>query len=138
MKRITLQLETAQHDEIIDVTLRVQETVSELFQGRSGCVLVQCPHTTAGVTLNESDDPDVKRDFLLALDHVIACEDKFKHAEGNSKAHVATVFTGVSCWVPVEAGKLVLGRWQSVWFCEFDGPRKREIWVSAIVDSMGD
>lgn len=136
MKRITLQLETAQHEEIIDVTARVQESLDQLFEGGSGCVMVYCPHTTAGVTVNESDDPDVKHDFLLSLNHMITCEEKFKHAEGNSKAHVSSVMTGVSCWIPVDAGKLVLGHWQSIWFCEFDGPRKRQLWIRGMISKL--
>jgi len=133
MKRVTLQIETSEKEHILDVTSKVQEVISAEFGEKSGFAFLFCPHTTAAVSVNESDDPDVKRDFLLALNEVLHFEDKFRHAEGNSKAHVSSLVTGCSAWVAVEKGKLVLGHWQSVWFCEFDGPRKRSLWVQNLV-----
>ncbi len=123
MTRLTV--ETAQLKEIIDITSNVEAHLSG-----SGMVYIYCPHTTAGIAINEISDPDVRRDYLTALDDIITCESQFHHAEGNSKAHVSAIFTGCGQWVPYEDGKLVLGRWQGVWFCEFDGPRKREVWVT--------
>lgn len=133
MKRIVLTIETSQKQHILDLTPQVQAAVSQAFGDQDGFVHVYCPHTTAGVTVNEGDDPDVKRDFLLAVDELIHFEDKFHHAEGNSKAHIAATLVGCSTWLAVEHAKIVLGHWQRIWFCEFDGPRKRTVWVSGIV-----
>ena len=133
MKRVILPIETSAKEQIIDVTQQVQAVVSKEFAGRDGFVHVYCPHTTAGVAVNEGDDPDVKRDFLLALGEVIHFEEQFHHAEGNSKAHIASTLIGCSSWIAVEQAKLVLGHWQSIWFCEFDGPRKRTLWVNGIL-----
>jgi secondary thiamine-phosphate synthase enzyme len=135
MRRIEQKIETASKSQIVDITDKVQQIVTDQFGFKSGFAHVFCPHTTAAVCVNESDDPDVKRDFLHAVDKLIHFEDEFKHAEGNSKGHIASIFTGASCWVPVENGKMVFGKWQSIWFCEFDGPRKRSFWVSGMMSS---
>ncbi len=87
------------------------------------------PHTTAGVTINENGDPDVKRDVLLQLDEISPDNPKFQHFEGNSDAHVKSSLVGCSEQVIIENGKLKLGTWQSVYFAEFDGPRHRKVWV---------
>ena len=131
MKRVVLNIETKKQGQIIDVTAQVHDVVRKHLQG-DGVVLVVCPHTTAGVAINESADPDVKRDFLYALDKLLDFEGEFHHAEGNSKAHVSSALTGSSQWIPVQKGKLSLGTWQSIWFCEFDGPRRRQLWVHVI------
>ncbi len=103
---------------------------------RDGLFLVHVPHTTAGVTLNENGDPDVPRDLLLRLDR-LAQDPDYRHAEGNSAAHLQASLCGCQVWVPVQGGRLKLGRWQSVWFCEFDGPRRRQVWVEWIPGGLG-
>jgi len=125
-------IETHEHDEIIDITPLLETFVRE-EQIENGVLYVQSLHTTAGVTINENADPDVKRDFLRRLDEVFPWRHpKDRHAEGNSAAHLKTSTVGVTQAVLVENGKLVLGTWQGVYFCEFDGPRRRRIAVQAI------
>lgn len=96
-----------------------------------GWLVVHVPHTTAGVTINENGDPDVPRDLLLKLAS-LAEDARYRHFEGNSDAHVKSSLVGCQTLVPVVDGRLRLGTWQSVWFCEFDGPRHRSVWVDAI------
>ena len=97
-----------------------------------GAVLVYCPHTTAGVAINENADPDVARDLLYALDRTFPDRPEFRHQEGNSAAHLKAICVGSSVAIPVSDGKLLLGRWQGVYFCEFDGPRTRTFVVSTL------
>jgi secondary thiamine-phosphate synthase enzyme len=88
------------------------------------------PHTTAGITINENADPDVVHDFLAQLDRMVPWNQPFyQHAEGNSAAHVKASMMGSSCTVLIEEGNLCLGTWQGIWFCEFDGPRTRKVWL---------
>lgn len=99
---------------------------------KDGMCVVFVPHTTAGITINENADPDVKRDLLLALDKTFANDPAFQHAEGNSAAHAKASCVGSSVTVLVEGGRLCLGAWQGIYFCEFDGPRSRAFWVKLI------
>ena len=92
------------------------------------------PHTTAAVTINEGADPAVKRDIEIELDRVIPWEDGYAHAEGNSAAHIKTLLTGSSETIPIAGGRLLLGTWQSIYFCEFDGPRHRQVYVKVTAD----
>lgn len=98
----------------------------------TGIALVYCPHTTAGVTINENADPDVVRDLLLGLDEAFPDRPEFRHAEGNAAAHLKASAMGSSVAVPVDAGKPVLGTWQGIYFCEFDPPRNRTFIVKVI------
>ena len=93
----------------------------------SGVCHLYVPHTTAGITINEGDDPDVARDIEAALDRMVPREAGYKHYEGNADSHIKSSLVGVSQRVLIEGGRLVLGRWQAVFFCEFDGPRAREV-----------
>jgi secondary thiamine-phosphate synthase enzyme len=97
-----------------------------------GLCVVFCPHTTAGITINENADPDVVRDMLLGLDKAYPDRAEFRHAEGNSSAHLKASAVGSSVNVIIAGGKLLLGMWQSVYFCEFDGPRNRTFYVKVI------
>jgi secondary thiamine-phosphate synthase enzyme len=124
----TLKLGTSSRVQMVDVTAEVRKLVRESGV-MSGMCFVFCPHTTAGITLNENTDPDVRRDFDLALARVVPREG-FTHDEGNSDAHVKASLVGSSVTILVENGKLVLGQWQAVYFCEFDGPRSRTLVVS--------
>lgn len=120
---------TSQHSEMIDITDRVRQVVSDANVS-AGSVMVYVPHTTAGITINENADPDVVRDVLKQLNEMVPWDQPFyRHGEGNSAAHVKAPMMGSSVTVLIDAGRLVLGTWQSLWFCEFDGPRTREVIV---------
>jgi len=130
LKRIALQ--TSKRDEIIDLTGKVNEIVAA-SGALDGLAVIYCPHTTAGVAVNESYDPDVKRDVLMRLDELFPWRHaRDRHAEGNTAAHLKAITVGSSQTVPIEGGKLALGTWQGVWFCEFDGPRRRECFVKIV------
>ncbi|RKP53855.1 YjbQ family protein [Cohnella endophytica] len=122
-------LRTAKRDEMIDITRQVASLVSK--QGiREGIIVVYCPHTTAGIAINENADPDVKLDVLMRLDEVYPWNHpQYRHGEGNTASHLKAITTGTSQTVIVTGGKLLLGRWQGIYFCEFDGPRQREYYV---------
>ena len=131
MSFATLKVRTDSRTEYVDVTERVQQAVGE--SGISdGICLVSVPHTTAGVTINEAADPSVRRDIIHELDKVIPYDDNYKHMEGNSAAHIKTTLTGSSVLLIVEDGKLVLGTWQGIYFCEYDGPRRRTLHVKVL------
>ena len=115
------------------VTAQVQEALRDRGV-ESGLCVVYCPHTTAGVTINENADPDVTRDLMLALDKTFPDRTEFRHAEGNSAAHLKAVCVGSSVTIPVENGRLLLGMWQGVYFAEFDGPRERRFYVKVLGD----
>ena len=128
-----VELRTSRRNELLEVTGRVQEVVDR--SGVSGgVVVVQSLHTTAALTINENADPDVRRDMMLKLSELIPKEERYyQHNEGNSDSHVKTAMVGNSATVLIEAGRLVLGRWQGVYLCEFDGPREREMVVKCLV-----
>lgn len=127
---IEISLRTGARTDFVDVTSDVRRAVAELGI-TDGAVVVFNPHTTAGVAVNEGADPDVVRDKAAALDKLIPWEDGYRHAEGNSAAHIKASLYGSSVTVLVSEGELRLGTWQTIWFCEFDGPRTRRLWVSA-------
>ena len=129
MKEISLQ--TRSRFEMIDITAEVQKAVGE-EKIESGICLIYTPHTTAAVTINENADPDVPRDILAALDEAVPLNANYRHMEGNSAAHVKSSLVGASELVIIEKGRIVLGTWQSIFFCEFDGPRSRKVLISII------
>ncbi len=114
-----------------NITGRVQEALAK-SGSRDGAVLVFCPHTTAGITINENADPDVVRDMLLGLDKAYPDRVEFRHMEGNSSAHLKASAVGSGQYIIVEGERLLLGTWQGVYFCEFDGPRSRKFYVKVI------
>ncbi|HEU18974.1 MAG TPA: YjbQ family protein [Deltaproteobacteria bacterium] len=126
-----LSIRTNSRFEMIDITRAVADAVKE-ENVVSGICYVFVPHTTAAVTINENADPDVPRDIIMELDKVIPFHDNYRHMEGNSAAHIKTSLIGSSEAVFVENGNLVLGTWQSLFFCEFDGPRTRKYMVKVI------
>jgi len=130
--RIKETLSTSRRDEMIEITGKVAAAVAA--QGiTEGVAIVYCPHTTAGIAINENADPDVKRDVLMRLDEVYPWEHpKYRHAEGNTASHLKAITTGTSQTVIVAGGRLLLGRWQGIYFCEFDGPRHREYYIKII------
>lgn len=122
----TLSISTARRTQLVDVTDHVRALVRE--QGAAaGTVTVFVPHTTAGVTINENADPAVASDMAAALDRLVPWDADYRHAEGNSAAHLKASLMGSSVTIPVEDGRLALGTWQAVYFCEFDGPRTRRV-----------
>jgi secondary thiamine-phosphate synthase enzyme len=125
-----LSVKTQQRDQMVEITGEVQDLLDE--SGISdGSVIVYVPHTTAGVTINENADPDVVHDTLKRLDKMVPWREPFdRHGEGNSASHVKASMMGSSVTVLVRGGRLQLGTWQGIWFCEFDGPRTRSVWVS--------
>ena len=114
--------------EMIDITAEVQRAL-EREKSEAGICTVFVPHTTAGVTINENADPSVRADLLAALDRAVPLDAGYTHGEGNSAAHVKASLVGSSASVPVENGRLCLGTWQGIYFCEFDGPRQRRLWI---------
>jgi secondary thiamine-phosphate synthase enzyme len=129
---VTEPVKTTQRSQIVDVTGAVRRIVQRL-NVRDGMAVVYVPHTTAAVTINENYDPDVKHDLLAKLDALIPKhESYYQHDEGNSDSHLKTALVGNSATVLIEQGNLVLGRWQGIYFCEFDGPRSRELYVKVV------
>lgn len=116
---------------LVDITGRVQQAVRESGVTEGICV-VYCPHTTAAITINENADPDVVHDLKLALADIFPDRPDFLHAEGNSAAHLKSTCVGASETIPISNGRLVLGVWQGVYFCEFDGPRQRTFCVQVL------
>jgi secondary thiamine-phosphate synthase enzyme len=128
----TFTVRTQQRNEFVEVTDQVRQAV-RVSGVRGGLCVVYCPHTTAAVTVNENADPDVVHDMLLYLERTIPQDQSgFRHAEGNSDSHIKASLVGPSVTLLVEAGDLVLGRWQGVFFCEFDGPRTRTVHVQVL------
>jgi secondary thiamine-phosphate synthase enzyme len=125
----TLSVSSNHTTELLDITRHVQ-AFAEKLGAQSGVLYLFCPHTTAGLTLNENWDPDVKRDLLLTMDgHIAPPDARHQHGEGNSPAHIKTTLVGSNTLVFVEDGKLQLGQWQGIYLAEFDGPRSRKIWL---------
>jgi secondary thiamine-phosphate synthase enzyme len=124
----TIEIRTEVTEEVVDITLNVEAAIASSGVKEGLCV-VFVPHTTAGVTINENTDPDVKTDFLMALAGAVPSALPFRHSEGNSTAHIKASLAGSSVTVIVEGGRLKLGTWQGIQFCEFDGPRTRKAWV---------
>ena len=128
----TFEVRTSHPAEFREITHEVQALVGK--DGiSSGYVIVYIPHTTAGITINENADPTVKSDMLESLEKMVPWEQKhFRHSEGNSAAHIKASMMGFSVTVLIEAGELQLGTWQGIYFCEFDGPRSRKVFVKII------
>ncbi len=126
MEQGTITVKTSRKREFADLTAELARAVAAAGVG-DGVLHVYNPHTTAGLTINEGADPAVARDILAALDHLVP-DIGFQHLEGNSPAHIMASLVGSSVTVFVEGGRLRLGTWQKVFFCEFDGPRSRQVW----------
>ena len=126
MKEITIR--TSKRNELIDITNEITKHLTK----EKGMCFVYVPHTTAAVTINEGADPDVRRDISRFLEKLIPVSADFRHFEGNSDSHIKSSLVGPSEWLIIKNRKLVLGRWQSVYFCEFDGPRTRKVIIHEI------
>jgi secondary thiamine-phosphate synthase enzyme len=129
----TLTVKTDRRTQLVDVTAQVQKAVATSGV-ESGMCYLYVPHTTAAITINEGADPDVARDVEGTLDRLIPKTGPYRHNEGNSDSHVKAVLVGASQTIFVQGGKLVLGRWQGIFFCEFDGPRERRLDVKVVRD----
>jgi secondary thiamine-phosphate synthase enzyme len=128
----SFELPTTKKQEMIDVTKRVRAVVSASGV-QNGLCSIYCGHTTGAITINENTDPDVQTDILNALDRAVPQNEKYyKHNDGNAHAHAKAVVVGFSETVPVQGGKLMLGTWQAIYFCEFDGPRNRKVVVTVL------
>jgi len=128
-----LSIKTNNKVELIDITTKIQNAVKET-ELKSGLLQIHIPHTTAAVTINENADPDVKADIKKEINEIVPFNDNYAHLEGNSAAHIKSSLFGVDQSIIVENQKLVLGTWQGIYFCEFDGPRTRNIYLKIIVD----
>jgi secondary thiamine-phosphate synthase enzyme len=124
IKQFTIQ--TSRRNEFIDITAHIQDLVGEVSEG---VATVFVPHTTTGITINENADPAVPRDILKKLEALIPQQDNYSHMEGNSDAHIKASLFGSSVRVIIKDGQLLLGTWQAIFFCEFDGPRTRKFYV---------
>ncbi|WP_055442098.1 secondary thiamine-phosphate synthase enzyme YjbQ [Anoxybacillus suryakundensis] len=130
MKQWTIQ--TTRRDEFVDITSLVQSFITESGV-QEGVAFIYCPHTTAGMTINENADPDVKRDMIRRFDELYPWHHSLdRHSEGNTAAHMKASTVGSSAYVIVTKGQLLLGTWQGIYFCEFDGPRTRTFYVKVI------
>lgn len=126
------QITTRSRCQMVDVTSRIRDAIATLGV-REGMVLVQSPHTTAGITINENADPDVQHDLLAKLEQLVPHKEAFyEHSEGNSDSHVKTSLVGNTVALIVENADISLGTWQGVYFCEFDGPRQRQLWLKVV------
>jgi secondary thiamine-phosphate synthase enzyme len=126
-----LRVKSSSRTEFVDITAGVQRLVTESGV-RSGICHVYVPHTTSAITINENSDPNVGRDILKELNKVIPFDDQYGHSEGNSAAHIKSSLMGVSKAIMIEEGRLALGTWQAIFFCEFDGPRDRRVQVKVM------
>jgi len=117
--------------QFINITSSVKRIVTQ-SDNRAGICMVYVPHTTAGITINEAADPSVVHDILTTLNKLIPLRDNYTHVEGNSAAHIKTSLIGTSIQIPIVKHSLVLGTWQGIFFCEFDGPRRRQVYVQLI------
>jgi secondary thiamine-phosphate synthase enzyme len=126
-----LDIQTPSREALIDITALVEEEVRKT-EVNAGICLVYAPHTTAGLTINENADPSVRQDLLMMLKKAVPDALAYAHTEGNAPAHVKASLVGSSVWLIIEDGRLALGTWQGVYFCEFDGPRRRKVYLKII------
>ncbi len=125
------KISTTKSQQFVDITYCINQAL-EKTHIKDGIVVIYCPHTTAGITINENADPDVVRDIISALNKVFPVEGDYRHMEGNSHAHLKSSYMGAEKIVIINEGKPLLGTWQSLYFCEFDGPRIRKVFVKVI------
>lgn len=127
-----LSLTTSSRDEMQDISSQVKQIINE-SKVKQGVVYIYCAHTTAGITINENADPDVKSDMLMKFDEVYPWNHpKYQHMEGNTASHLKASTVGASQVVLIEDGSMILGTWQGIYFCEFDGPRERNVYIKII------
>ena len=127
----TFQVKTSKQNEFIDITGSVQEAAQKTGV-EDGVCIIYVPHTTAAITINENADPSVTQDIMMMLNQIVPSKGRYQHLEGNSPAHIKSSLMGCSKTVFIESGKLTLGTWQGIFFCEFDGPRSRKVYVKVM------
>lgn len=127
----TLQIRSQQQVEMIDISAAVGKAIREQ-DIKEGLAVVFTPHTTAAITINENADPDVCRDMVMAINKIVPMHDGYRHLEGNSAAHLKSSLFGASETLIISSGEVVLGTWQGIYFCEFDGPRHRQVKIQVI------
>jgi secondary thiamine-phosphate synthase enzyme len=135
---VEFSVSTPAREVLVDITQRVQRVLDESGSRLDGLVVIFIPHTTAGVTINEGADPSVASDIVDGLRRFVPHEAAYRHAEGNSDAHIKASMLGSQVAVPLENGRLRLGTWQSIYLAEFDGPRTRKVWVTQMTGSRGE
>ncbi len=128
-----INIRTAKRADLLDITNEVQSIVTK-SRVKDGICFIFCPHTTAGLTINENADPSVRRDIINALNKLVPEGAGYSHSEGNADSHIKSSIFGSSLTVFIEGGQLAFGTWQGIYFCESDGPRSREVWVKVIKD----
>jgi secondary thiamine-phosphate synthase enzyme len=128
-----LRVRTSRRSQLLEITAEVEQAVAASGVSNGVCYLV-VPHTTAGIIVNENDDPAVARDIETVLERLVPAEAGYRHLEGNADAHVKSALVGVSALALIESGRLALGRWQGIFFCEFDGPRDRQVRLKIVAD----
>ncbi|MFA5410693.1 MAG: secondary thiamine-phosphate synthase enzyme YjbQ [Candidatus Omnitrophota bacterium] len=133
MERISVK--TSSRIELIDITDKVQAIISK-SRITQGVCFIFCPHTTAGLTINENADPSVRRDIVSALNKLVPANAGYAHSEGNADSHIKSSLFGSSLTVFIEGGQLAFGTWQGIYFCESDGPRSREVWVKIVTSDL--
>lgn len=129
MERINIR--TTKRIDLVDITKEIQRIVSK-SKVKDGICFLFCPHTTAGLTINENADPSVRRDIINTLNKLVPEDSNYSHSEGNADSHIKSSLFGSSLAIFIEDGRLILGTWQGIYFCEGDGPRSREVWVKII------
>jgi secondary thiamine-phosphate synthase enzyme len=128
----TVKLQTERHEQMVDITHQIESLITQ-EQVQDGIALIYCPHTTAAITINENADPYVVHDIMMRLEEMYPWNHpRDRHGEGNSAAHLKASTLGASELIPIAAGRLVLGTWQGIYFCEFDGPRQRTFYVKVL------
>ena len=130
---VVLEVSTTRRTQLLEITTLIAKAIADL-RISSGVCHLYVPHTTAGITVNENADPDVARDIEVTLDRLVPRNAGYAHAEGNADSHVKSVLVGVSTSIPIENGRLALGTWQGIFFCEFDGPRRRQVRLRIVAD----
>lgn len=125
---VEISISTKSRIEMVDITMKIRDAVNKSGI-QNGVCMIYCPHTTAGITINEHADPDVASDILTKLSKLVPYRENYSHLEGNADAHIKSTLVGCSEQVIVENGHIQLGTWQGIFFCEFDGPRRRKIWI---------
>ncbi len=127
----TISIKTNTRSEMVDITAMVQEQINRMGISKGICICY-VPHTTAGITINEGADPAVCQDIIEKLDELVPRTSKYKHLEGNADSHIKSTLVGSSVTIIVDDGRLALGTWQRIFFCEFDGPRTRRVYIKVI------
>jgi len=130
-----ISIKTAKRIDLIDITGQIQNIVSK-SKAKDGICFVFCPHTTAGLTINENADPQVKRDITNTLNKLVPDNAGYAHSEGNADSHIKSSLFGSTLTIFIEDGQLAFGTWQGIYFCESDGPRSREVWIKILADSV--